>query len=61
MTEVYKYQSPYRPLPMNYLSKEIEFIYDLSDIGPWTPKTIYAFSQPIPENQVKNWDLKIIK
>ncbi len=58
---VYAYRSPYRPLPMNYLPSDIEFLIDSSDIGAWTPKTVYAFSKPIPANQVKQWDLEVIK
>ena len=55
---VYKYRSPYRPLPMNYLPGDIKFLYGHSDIGAWTPRTVYAFDKPIPENQVKQWDLE---
>jgi len=43
---------------MNYLPGDIKFLYGHSDIGAWTPRTVYAFDKPIPENQVKQWDLE---
>ena len=55
---VYKYTSPYRPLPMNYIPEGVNFLYDYSTIGAWTPATIYAFDKPLPDNQVKQWDLE---
>ena len=58
--KVYKYRSPYRPIPMNYISKGIKWLYDYSTVGPWTANTIYAFDKPIPDNQVKQWDLEIV-
>jgi hypothetical protein len=58
--KVYKYRSPYRPLPLNYVAKDIAWLYDYSDIGQWTAKTVYAFDKPLPENQVKQWDLEVL-
>jgi len=58
--KVYKYRSPYRPLPMNYLPSDVKWLYDYSTIGAWTPDTIYAFDNPIPDNQVNQWDLEMV-
>ncbi len=60
MQKVYKYRSPMRPMPMNYLPKDIIFNYDNSDIGAWNPKTVYAFDRPIPDNLIKQWDLQVL-
>lgn len=58
--KTYKYRSPYRPIPLEYMPKDIEFVYDDSDIGLWSPKSIYAFNKPLPESLIKQWDLKCI-
>ena len=58
--KVYKYRSPYRPMPMSYIPKEIEFNFDSSDIGAWTPKTIYAFNSPLPDSLIRQWDLQAL-
>jgi hypothetical protein len=55
--KIYKYRSPYRPIPMNYIPKEIKFNYDNSTIGQWSPNTIYAFESPLPQNLIEQWDL----
>jgi hypothetical protein len=57
---IYRYKSPYRPLPMNYLPEDIQFDYDNSTIGPWTPNTVYAFKSPIPQNLYEQWDLEFV-
>jgi hypothetical protein len=58
---VYKYTSPYRPLILNYIPPGIKWLYDHSDIGTWSPKTIYAFDKPLPENFIEQWSLEKLK
>jgi len=57
---VYKYRSPYRPLPMNYIPDGITWLYEHSTIGAWTAHTIYAFDKQLPDNLIKQWDLEVI-
>ncbi len=57
---IYRYRSPYRPLPMNYLPDDSEGLYDFSTIGPWTAQTIYAFGKPLPKALIKQWDLETV-
>jgi hypothetical protein len=58
---IYKYKSPYRPMPMNYLPKDVKFLYDFSTIGQWSRDTVYAFDKPVPDNLIQQWDLEKIE
>lgn len=59
---VYRYRSPYRELPLGYLPEPVRLAwdYDNSTIGMWTPETIYAFTEPIPERYISQWDLVVL-
>jgi hypothetical protein len=48
-------------MPMNYLPKDVKFLYDFSTIGQWSRDTVYAFDKPIPENLINQWDLEILE
>lgn len=58
--KVYKYRSPYRPLPMSYIPEGTKWLYDYSTVGSWTPSAVYAFDKPLPDSQIKQWDLEIV-
>ncbi len=60
MNIIWQYRSPYRPMPMNYIPKDVEFIPDYSTIGAWTPNTIYAFSKQLPVHLIEQWSLKSV-
>jgi hypothetical protein len=56
------YRSPYRPLPLAYLPKDVQqsWNYDASDIGAWTRSTRYAFALEIPAAIISQMSLEIV-
>lgn len=61
------YRSPYRPLDIGWAVKAardagepVEWLYDGSTIGPWTPASVFAFSGPLPERFVDQWSLELL-
>ena len=60
MNNVYRYKSPYRQLLLNYIPSDVEFLFDYSDIGAWTPSTIYAFNKPLPIHFIEQWSLELV-
>ena len=54
----YKYRSPYRPLVLSYVPKDVEWVYEGSTIGQWTKATVYAFDKPLPASFVEQWSLE---
>ncbi len=60
MSNIYKYRSPYRPLLLNYIPNDIHWLFELSDVGEWTPKSIYAFNKPLPVHLIEQWSLELV-
>jgi len=61
---VIQYRSPLRPLDMSWAESAARaagspstYVWDGLD-EPWTPKKVYAFTAPLPERFVKQWDLE---
>lgn len=64
----YLYRSPYRPLEIAWAKSAAEeenlpfdIDWDNTNIGEWTPKTVYAFHFPLSERFVKQWDLEVLE
>jgi len=57
------YRSPLRALPIEWLPEDVKrsWSWDGSDIGPWSPATVYAFRLAIPENYVDQYSLEVVR
>ena len=62
----HRYRSPLRPLDYGWARSaaretglaDPDPVWDETTIGEWTPASIYAFRNPLPERFVKHWDLE---
>lgn len=60
-----RYRSPLRPLDTGWAESAarnagapVQYVWDGSLTDPWTPDKVYAFTGPLPERFVSQWDLQ---
>jgi hypothetical protein len=59
----HRYTSPYRPLDIGYAAKigEVEIDWSHIVIGEeWTAATVYAFTEPLPDDVIDSLQLTSI-
>lgn len=64
---LYRYRSPLRPLDLCWAENAAygrdmpySWLYEHSDIGPWTPSHVYTFAYPLPPHFVSQWSLELL-